>query len=164
MLAGWERSQPARAQPMAGQLTPEAIVALRVLNARGQSNRQIARTLQVSEGAVRYHLRRRGRADGRANKPHKAAALAGAIDHWVRAQQGPPDDGGAPTRPANVRGLYDWLRQEYGYPGSYKSVLRFVRARHPRPRLRPFRRVETPPRAQAQVDWGEFAGIAVGGG
>jgi len=149
---------------MAGQLTPEAIVALRVLNAGGQSNRQIARTLQVCEGAVRYHLRRRGRADGRANKPHKAAALAEAIDHWVRAQQGPPDDGGAPARPANVRGLYDWLRQEYGYPGSYKSVLRFVRARYPRPRLRPFRRVETPPGAQAQVDWGTFAGVDVGDG
>jgi transposase len=148
---------------MAGQLTPEAIVALRVLNAQGQSNRQVARTLQVSEGAVRYHPRRRRRADGRANKPHKAAALAEAIDHWVRARQGPPD-GGAPARPANVRGLYDWLRQEYDYPGSYKSVLRFVRARYPRPKLRPFRRVETPPGAQAQVDWGEFAGIDLGDG
>ena len=43
-------------------------------------------------------------------------------------------------------------------------MLRFVRARYPRPRRRPFRRVETPPGAQAQVDWGEFAGIDVGDG
>jgi len=43
-------------------------------------------------------------------------------------------------------------------------VLRFVRARYPKPRLRPFRRVETPPGAQAQVDWGEFAGIDIGDG
>ena len=60
--------------------------------------------------------------------------------------------------------LYDWLRAEHAYAGSYKSVLRFVRARYPRPRLRPFRRVETPPGAQAQVDWGTFAGIDLGDG
>src|SRR5437660_1910499 len=104
---------------MAGQLTPEAIVTLRVLKEKGQSNRRIARTLQVSEGAVRYHLRRHGRVDGRAHKPHKAAAVADAIDHWLRAQQGPPADDGQPVRPANVRGLYEWLCQEHGYQGSY---------------------------------------------
>src|SRR5262249_53436075 len=60
--------------------------------------------------------------------------------------------------------LPDSLRQEYGYQGSYRSVLRFVRAHYPRPRLRPFRRVETPPGAQAQVDWGEFADLDVGRG
>jgi Integrase core domain len=43
-------------------------------------------------------------------------------------------------------------------------VLRFVRARYPQPRLRPYRRVETPPGAQAQVDWGEFPGLDVGDG
>ena len=43
-------------------------------------------------------------------------------------------------------------------------MLRFVRAHYPRPRLRPFRRVETPPGAQAQVDWGEFANLDIGCG
>jgi transposase len=148
---------------MAPKLTPEEIVTLQVLKDKGQPHTRIAQTLGVTEGAVRYHLRRQGRQDGRKDKPRKAAPLAQAIDHWV-AQQHPGGLGGEAVRPVSVQALYDWLRAEHGYGGSYKSVLRFVRARYPRPRLRPFRRVETPAGAQAQVDWGEFAGLDVGGG
>jgi transposase len=79
-------------------------------------------------------------------------------------QDQPPTSRDGQVRPVNVRALYDWLRTEQGYAGSYKSVLRFVRGRYPKPRLRPFRRVETPAGAQAQVDWGEFAGIDLGQG
>ena len=43
-----------------------------------------------------------------------------------------------------------------GYDGSYRSVLRFVRAHYQRPRIRIYRCVETPPGAQSQTDWGEF--------
>jgi transposase len=71
---------------------------------------------------------------------------------------------GEPPRPTNVRALYDHLAHEHAYDGSYRSVLRFVRARYPAPRLRPFRRVETPPGAQAQADWGELAGLDIGRG
>jgi transposase len=149
---------------MAGQLTPEAIVTLRVLKQKGQSNRQIARTLQVSEASVRYHLRRHGQPDGRRNKPRKAEAVAAAVDVWLRSEQGLVALDGEPARPANVKGLYEWLRDEHGYQGSYKSVLRFVRHNYPKPKLRPFRRVETPPAAQAQVDWGEFGNRDVGNG
>lgn len=148
---------------MAPKLKPEEIVTLQVLKQKGQSQTRIAQTLGITEGAVRYHVRRQGRDDGRKNKPRKAAPLAQAIDHWV-VQHHPGAHGGDPDRPVNVQALYDWLRQEHAYNGSYKSVLRFVRACYPRPRLRPFRRVETPPGAQAQVDWGEFAGIDVGDG
>jgi len=148
---------------MAPKLTPEEIVTLQVLKDRGQSQTQIAQTLGITEGAVRYHLRRQGKQDGRKNKPQKAAPLAPAIDHWV-VQHHPGAHGGDPDRPISVQALYDWLQAEHGYAGSYKSVLRFVRARYPKPRLRPFRRVETPPGAQAQVDWGEFAGIDIGDG
>jgi transposase len=145
---------------MAGGLTPEEIVTLAVLKDKGQANTQIAQALGVTEATVRYHLRRRGATDGRKDKPHKADPLAEAIDLWL-AENRPA---AAPERPGNVRGLFDWLRQEHGYQGSYKSVLRFVRSRYPKPRLRPFRRVETPPGAQAQVDWGEFPGIDLGDG
>jgi transposase len=149
---------------MAGQLTPEAIVALQVLKEKGQSNRQIARTLQVSEGTIRYHLSRQGLTDGRHNKPKKAAVVAQAIDLWLRNQHRPDNPDEPLTRPANVKGLHEWLQTEHDYHGSYKSVLRFVRAKYPRPRLRPFRRVETPPGAQAQVDWGELPDLDVGAG
>jgi transposase len=147
----------------APKLSAEEIVTLSVLKSKGQSNTQIAQALGVSEGAIRYHLRRDGQPDGRAGKPRKADALAEVIDHWVGTHQ-PTVRDGAPLRPVNIRGLFDWLRGEHAYDGSYKSVLRFVRARYPRPRLRPFRRVETPPGAQAQVDWGEFQRIDVGDG
>jgi transposase len=148
---------------MAPKLRPEEIVTLSVLKSKGQSNTQIAHTLGVSEGTVRYHLRRQGQPDGRHNKPRKADALAEAIDHWVFTCQ-PAVRDGEPLRPASIRALFDHLVLEHGYDGSYKSVLRFARARYPRPRLRPFRRVETPPGAQAQVDWGEFPRIDLGDG
>jgi transposase len=148
---------------MAPKLTAEEIVTLRVLKNKGQSNTQIAHTLGVSEGAVRYHLRRHGQTDGRQDKPRKAAPLAEVIDQWIFRHQ-PAVQNGEPLRPVNIRALYDWLSHEHAYAGSYKSVLRFVRDRYPRPRLRPFRRVETPAGAQAQVDWGEFPQVDVGDG
>ena len=148
---------------MAPKLTPEERVTLAVLKRKGQANTQIAQALGITEAAVRYHLRRQGTPDGRTNKPRKADRLREAIDHWVLVHQ-PAAPGDDPPRPVNVQALYDWLRQEYRYDGSYKSVVRFVRAHYPRPRLRPYRRVETPPGAQAQVDWGEFAGIDIGDG
>ncbi len=147
----------------APKLRPEEIVTLSVLKSKGQSNTQIAQTLGVSEGAVRYRLRRNGRPDGRQGKPRKADALADVIDHWIFTQQ-PAVREGQPLRPANITALFDWLVAEHDYDGSYRSVLRFVRHRYPTPRLRPFRRVETPPGAQAQVDWGEFHGVDVGDG
>jgi transposase len=147
---------------MAAPLPPEAIVTLKLLKDKGQSNRQIARTLQVSEAAIRYHLRKEGRPDGRQRKPRKADPLAAVIDHWLANQ--PDQAADQPPRPANVKGLFEYLHNEHHYQGSYKSVLRFVRARYAKPRLRPFRRIETPPGAQAQVDWGEFADIDIGAG
>src|SRR4051794_12958737 len=108
---------------MAGPLTAEKIVALRVLKEQGQSNRQIARILQVSEGAIRYHLRQLEQTDGRANKPRKADALAEPIDLWLRQQQGSDVPHDQPLRPANIKGLFEWLQSQHRYEGSYKSVL-----------------------------------------
>src|SRR4051812_25214526 len=123
---------------MARQLWPEEIVTLLVLKQKGQSNVQIAQALDVSEGTVRYHARTADKPDGRRNKPRKADPLAQAIAHWLVSSQS-DTDGDAPHRPANVHALHDWLIAEHGYKGSYRSVLRFVRAHYPRPRLRPFR-------------------------
>lgn len=147
---------------MARQLSPEEIVTLLVLKRKGQSNVQIAQALGVSEEAVRYHARTADKPDGRRHKPRKADPLAEAIAHGIASSQ--PDKGDAPHRPANVHALHDWRRDEPSYKGSYRSALRFVRAHYPKPRLWPFRRVETPPGAQARVDWGEFADLDVGDG
>ena len=79
---------------MPGQRSPEEIVTLIILNEKGQPNAQIARTLGVTEGAVRYHLRRAraGATDGRRGKPHKAGPLAHVIDHWLRDGRPAPDN------------------------------------------------------------------------
>jgi transposase len=60
--------------------------------------------------------------------------------------------------------LYGHLVEEHGYEGSYKSVVRYVRSRWGRPAIRTYRRVETPPGAQSQTDWGEFPRVNVGQG
>jgi hypothetical protein len=64
----------------------------------------------------------------------------------------------------NVRDLHEHLVEQHGYPWSYRSVLRYVRHKYPRPRIRTYRRVETPPGAQTQTDWGEFQSVDVGRG
>src|SRR5205823_180815 len=124
-------------------LTREQIVTIEVLHQRDQSQCQTARILGVSEGAVRYHLRRAqdGAVDGR-RKPARIEqlGLAEAVAHWWQAQAQIL----GPQRPPSVQLLHEFLRTEHGYDGSYKSVRKFVRARYGRPPIRPFRRVETP--------------------
>ncbi|MBV8270566.1 MAG: IS21 family transposase [Planctomycetaceae bacterium] len=143
------------------KLTKEQIVTIEVLHQRGQSATRTAQILGVTEGAVRYHLRRTGDGtrDGR-QKPARIEILGleDAVAHWWRAQADLLGD----ARPPSVQQLHEFLRAEHGYDGSYKSVRKFVRARYGRPRVRPYRRVETPPGAQTQSDWGEFRRVDLG--
>jgi transposase len=143
------------------KLTREQIVTIEVLHQRNQSQCQTARILGVSEGAVRYHLRRArdGAADGR-QKPSRIEqlGLTEAVAHWWQTQA----ETLGQERPPSVQLLQEYLRAEYGYTGSYKSVRKFVRARYGRPPVRPFRRVETPAGCQSQSDWGEFRRVDLG--
>lgn len=143
---------------MPPQLSKDEIVTLKTLKSKGQSNCRIAQTLGVTEGAVRYHLRRDGTSDGRAGKPHTAEGVAAVIEHWIATHLAQEK-----SRPVNVRALHEHLATEHGYTGSYKSVLRYVRAKYPPPKRRPYRRVETPAGAQGQVDWAERS-IDIGDG
>ena len=131
-------------------------MTIEVLHERGMSNRAIARQLGIHENAVRYRLQRlaSGAVDRRSEKTHSAEPWAEAIAQWMSST--------AASRGANGVALYEWLVSEHGYAGSYKAIQRFVRAKYPKPALRVRRRVETPPGAQAQADWAEFAGLVVG--
>ena len=138
------------------RLSREEIVAIQVLAEKGMRKTEIARRLGVTEGNVRYHIRRRGAVDGRKNKRFLAEGWARVIDLWVEAHEDQP-------RPVNVLDLFEHLVGEHGYPGSYKSLLRYIRARYPKPAIRTYRRVETPAGAQAQTDWAEYPRVQVGG-
>ncbi len=59
--------------------------------------------------------------------------------------------------------IHQDLVTEHGFEGSYESVKRFVRRTLTRRPL-PFRRMETPPGEQAQVDFGRGALVEVPGG
>ncbi|MEJ2337191.1 MAG: IS21 family transposase [Gemmatimonadales bacterium] len=131
-------------------------MTIRVLHERGCSNREVARQLGIRESAVRYRLARlaSGATDGRSEKPFLAEALHEVIAHWLERSG---------ERGVNLQELHEHLVAEHGYRGSSKSVQRYVRAKFPAPKVRTRRRVETPPGAQGQVDWGEFPGVRVGG-
>ena len=124
---------------------------------RGASVRRLAKDLGVTEGAVRYRLKRLReplKSDGRRGK---ATALAG-YEEVVEAIQERLGDGrleGRKGGPCQVRLIYQALVRDYGYAGSYQSVVRYLRRKHGAPRVRAIRRVETPPGVQAQHDWFE---------
>ncbi len=67
------------------KLTKDEIVTLQVLNEKGKSKRAIARQLNVSEGAVRYHLRRQAvsASDGRRKQTLiERLDLKSVVGHW----------------------------------------------------------------------------------
>lgn len=139
------------------KIDQEARMAIGCLAGLGQSGREIARLLGVSEGTVRYHLRRRaeGAVDGRGNQPLLASKWAEAIEHYRRSNPN--------GTPVNLAALHDWLVCEHDYPGSLRSVQRFYRRRYPKPPARARRRVETPPGAQAQADWAVWPEVKIAG-
>lgn len=139
------------------KIEQEGRMTIRHLCDKGVSNREVARLLGVSEGAVRYHRSRQldGSVDGRSQQPQLAEGWREAIAHYVASL--------GLEGPINLATLHEWLVAEHDYPGSRRSVQRYFRKQFPRPRKRARRRVETPPGGQAQVDWDEYSRLWVGG-
>ena len=71
----------------------EARMTIKELSRRGMSRCAIARTLGITEGTIRYHLRRQAQAavDGRSRQTFLAAGWHEAIVQWLRCQ-GPPKE------------------------------------------------------------------------
>lgn len=139
------------------KLTKEQImVVTEMVQNERCSIRQVARQLHVTEGAVRYHMRKRQevhRPDGRANKPTALSGFEEAVDAILeRLEDGRLSGEG---RPAQAKTIYELLQRDYAYTGSYRGVVRHLRRRFGVPPVRAYRRVETPPGVQAQHDWFE---------
>lgn len=131
-------------------------MTLKVLAQKGHSRREIARLLGVDESTVRYHLGRiaEDACDGRASQRFLAEEWSESIAVYVEAVGGGP---------LNLADLHEWLVTEHGYPGSRRSIQRYFRKHFPKPRQRARRRIETPPGAQAQVDWAEWPRVWIAG-
>jgi len=138
------------------KLNQEALMTIQTLASRQVSHCEIARLLGITEGAVRYRIKRMeaDAVDGRARQQPIASAVAEAIEHWREHHAGDA---------LNLTALHDWLVTEHDYRGSVRSVQRYWRAHYPAPRIRARRRVETPAGAQAQVDWAAFPGVVLEG-
>ncbi|HHH12892.1 MAG TPA: IS21 family transposase [Thiolapillus brandeum] len=139
------------------RLSREERMTIKTLTEKQLSNREVARLLAVSEGTVRYHRRRMatGAVDGRSRQQPLAAAWQEAIKAYLQDRDEPS--------PSNVAELHAHLVAEHDYPGSLRSLQRYVRKHWPPPPRRARRRVETPPGAQAQADWAHFPGVWVAG-
>ena len=118
---------------MAPKLSLEARMTIQELSGRGWSNSSIAETLEVTEGTVRYHLRRQktGATDGRSEQEHLACSCSESISAWLESHKGSA---------LNLAALHAYLVSEHGYEGSLRSVQRYYRSHYPAPRKRARRR------------------------
>jgi transposase len=115
----------------------------------GASQRQIARTLAVSRGAVARVLaavagQRAGQPPSRRRPPRKVDAYAGSVQELL---------GRYPEITAQ-RVFEELCRQ--GYTGSYTRVRVYLQEVRPRTPPRPVVRFETSPGAQAQMDYSTY--------
>jgi len=60
-------------------------------------------------------------------------------------------EGSGLSTPTNIAALHAWLVAEFDYPGSLRSLDRYVRRHYPAPPQRARRRVETPPAHSAKL-------------
>lgn len=139
---------------------------IRTLYERGRSIRGISRDLGISRNTVRGYLPEREQTD-----PLPTGSVAesdpGAII-GSDAQTDPPIIGSSKCEEhrewieeALLRGLHGVrihqdLVAEHGFTGSYSSVRRFIQSLQARTPT-PFRRLETDPGEEAQVDFGQGA-------
>lgn len=166
---------------MANQLKMALANAIITLKQRGWSNRRIARELGIDRETVKRHLELAQNGsnpvsdppiDSNGLKPATNAPL-GSVAAEVGADQDQsgkssgPDSQCEPYRAVieekleqelSAQRIYQDLVYEHGFAGSYYSVRRFVRrlgSSHPLP----FRRMESAPGDEAQVDFGAGAPI-----
>ena len=153
---------------MANQLKMAVVNAIITLKQRGWSNRRIARELAIDRETVKRHLdlTQTGSNPATNAPPGSAAGKADAAPGQGDKRSGPGsqcDPFGEVIKDKldqelSAQRIYQDLVVEHGFAGSYYSVRRFVRRlgkSHPLP----FRRMESAPGDEGQVDFGAGAPI-----
>ncbi|MGA1871827.1 MAG: hypothetical protein ACMUJM_25165 [bacterium] len=122
------------------------------------SNCEIARSIGVTEGAIRYRIKREksGLPDRRKNKPSVLSQFESVIEKWIEDYK---DDVKRPT----LKLLYQILRERHGYKQGYDAVRRYVRKHYPEfYKKGVYIRIETPPGSLIQIDWKEDLKVQCG--
>jgi len=133
------------------RLSPDDVDFIMKLKEVKYSNCEIAAKLGVTEGAIRYQLKRRrsGAVDERTRKPSMLDRYRDVIEQWIEDYE---DERRRPT----LKTLCEWLKRQHGYQGSYDAFRRYIRKAIPEFYKKGARiRVETPPGALLLVDWKE---------
>ena len=134
----------------------EFIIKMKTLK---YSNCEIARKLEVTEGTIRYRVKRHtsGKRDGRKEKGSELDRYCSILKQWEE------DYSDQYHRPA-MKTLYERLQRDYGYKGSYDAFRRYLRKQCPAFHRKAVRmRIETPPGAMVFVDWKEDLPLQMGG-
>lgn len=122
------------------------------------SNREIARRLGVSEGAIRYRIKREcsGLPDMRQFKQSGVDRYKGFISNWIQAYKGE-------ERRPSYKLLYRVLGDEFEFKESYDSVRRYVVKHFPDFHKKSvWLRIQSPPGILLFVDWKEDLPVQMG--
>ena len=121
------------------KLSKEEVMVTKAIAERGTSVRRLAGQLGVTDGALRYRLKKLEEKPGRDGRD-RPTVLDGYAE-VVEAIQLALGDGRltGEGRPAQVRQIYEILVRDHGYEGSYQAAVRPLRRKHGRPRLRALR-------------------------
>jgi len=117
----------------------------------GLSNRELARRLGVSEGTIRYRMKKLAekKTDGRKTRYSAVCGYEEIIEGWIQSQRGK-------THSKTLKSLYMMLKEFHKYELSYDALRRYVRKRYPEYKnSRRYIRVITPPGVLGQTDWKE---------
>ena len=133
---------------MANKLKMATINAIQCLLDKGWSQRRIARELGIDRETVARYARGEQAEESKpaistAGRPSRCEPYRPVVESKLEAG-------------LSAQRIWQDLSVEHGFTGSYESVKRFVR-RIAGGRELPFRRIETPPGAEAQVDFGRGA-------
>jgi transposase len=140
---------------MANQLKMDTVQAIQALHKHGWSNVRIARELDIHRTTVARHL---------ASKPPQVTVGPDEVDApedgRLRSRCEPYRDVILAKLEAGLSGqrIYQDLVEEHGFSHSYESVKRFVQKLRTTREL-PFRRIESAPGEEAQVDFGQAAPV-----